>query len=75
MAGKIHGRIFCDCTLKQTFRGINFAICELIVNILMISRRTRANWIKSRKMRNFNRAKISCYTVLAIVLYQGCIYV
>ena len=42
IAEKFRRRIFCNFTLKQTFRGIKFPICMLIVCvcafILMISR-------------------------------------
>ena len=42
IAEKFRRRIFCNFTLKQTFRGIKFTICVLIVCvcafILMISR-------------------------------------
>ena len=33
IAGKFCGRIFLDFTIKQTFRGIKFTICGLIVRV------------------------------------------
>ena len=73
IAGKFRRRIFCDFVLKQTFRGIEFAICVLIVCIcvliLMISQINFCKLDQIAKIAKFQPPKISRYMVVQSYTY------